>query len=102
MFIVGNRLLLSENKCVKLRAELEEVKAQALAHKKAAEGLSAKKGSLRSQVKQLEIDLKKRDNRLSTLETDRDELLCKTEILQGEISSAKEMAVLEFKASKDF
>uniref|UniRef100_A0A2N9G2Q6 Uncharacterized protein n=1 Tax=Fagus sylvatica TaxID=28930 RepID=A0A2N9G2Q6_FAGSY len=102
MFIVGNRLCLSENKCVKLRAELEEVKAQALAHKKAAEGLSAKKGSLRSQVKQLEIDLKKRDNRLSTLETDSDKLLCKTEILQGKISSAKEMAVLEKRAAFAF
>jgi hypothetical protein len=53
-------------------------------------------------VKQLETDLKKRDNRLSVLETDYDELLRKTEALQGEISNAMEMAILEFKASEDF
>ena len=102
MFIVGNRLRSSEDEYVKLRAELEEAKAQTLAHKKTTEGLTAEKGSLRSQVKQLETNLKKRDDRLSILETKRDELLRKAKALQGEISNAKEMAILEFKASKDF
>ena len=102
MFIVGNRLRSSEDEYVKLRAELEEAKAQTLAHKKTTESLTAEKGSLRSQVKQLETNLKKRDDRLSILETKRDELLRKAKALQGEISNAKEMAILEFKASKDF
>ena len=53
-------------------------------------------------MKKLETDLKKKDDLLSVLETNRDELLRKTKTLQGEISNAKEMVVLEFKASEDF
>ncbi len=87
---------------MKLRVELEEAKAQSLDYKKTAEGLTAERGSLRSQVKQLETNLKKRDDRLSVLESERDELLHKAEALQGEISNAKETAILEFKASEDF
>jgi hypothetical protein len=88
-------------RCAKLRAELEEAKAQSLAHKKAAEGLSAERGTLRSQVKQLETDLKKKDDLLSFWSRNVMSC-CKTEALQGEISNAKEMAILEFKASEDF
>ena len=102
MFVVGNRFRSSEDECAMLRAELEEAKAQTLAHKKVAEGFNAKKGTLRSQVKQLETDLKTKDDILSVLERDHDELLRKTEALQGEVSNAKEMAVLEFKSSEDF
>ena len=102
MFVVGNRLRSSESKLAKLKVNLEEAKAQALAHKKATEGLNAEKGTLKSQMKQLEADLRRKDELISTLETGHDELLHKTEALQGEISDAKEMVVIEFKASKDF
>jgi chromosome segregation ATPase len=102
MFVVGNRLCSSESEFAKLKADLEEAKAQALAHKKVTEGLNAEKGTLRSQVKQLEADLRRKDYLISALETGCDELLHKTEALQGEVSDAKEMAVIEFKASKDF
>uniref|UniRef100_A0A2N9GGC9 Uncharacterized protein n=1 Tax=Fagus sylvatica TaxID=28930 RepID=A0A2N9GGC9_FAGSY len=98
--LVGNMDLLRES--AKLRAELEEAKAQTLAHKMAAEGFNTERGTLRSQVKQLEINLKRKDDLLSVLERNRDELLHKIEALQGEISNAKEMAILEFKASEDF
>ena len=50
---MGNRLCSSESEFAKLKADLEEAKAQALAHKKVTEGLNAEKGTLRSQVKQL-------------------------------------------------
>ena len=67
-----------------------------------AEGLKAEKGSLRSQIKQLEADVKRKDELISALETGRDELLHKTEALQRDISDAKEAAVIDFKAFKDF
>uniref|UniRef100_A0A2N9G5D9 Transposase (putative) gypsy type domain-containing protein n=1 Tax=Fagus sylvatica TaxID=28930 RepID=A0A2N9G5D9_FAGSY len=101
-FVLGNRLRSSRGELAKLKANLEEATAQAQAHKKAAEGLKAEKGSLRSQIKQLEADVKRKDELISALETGRDELLHKTEALQGEISDAKETAVIDYKASEDF
>jgi type I site-specific restriction endonuclease len=101
-FVLGNRLRLSRGELAKLKANLEEATAQAQAHKKAAEGLKAEKGSLRSQIKQLEADVRRKDELISALETGRDELLHKTEALQGEISDAKETAVIDYKASEDF
>jgi predicted nuclease with TOPRIM domain len=102
MFVVGNRLRSSGSELKKLKANLEEATAQAQAHKKAAEGLKTEMGSLRSQIKQLEADVKRKDELISALETGRDELLHKTEALQGEISDAKETAIIDFKASEDF
>uniref|UniRef100_A0A2N9G1S2 Transposase (putative) gypsy type domain-containing protein n=1 Tax=Fagus sylvatica TaxID=28930 RepID=A0A2N9G1S2_FAGSY len=102
MFVVGNRLRSSGSELSKLKANLEEAKAQALAHKKVAEGLKVEKGALRSQIKQLEADVKRKEKLISALETGRDELLHKAEALQGEISDAKETVVIDFKASKDF
>ena len=101
-FVLGNRLRSSRGELAKLKANLEEAMAQAQAHKKAAEGLKAEKGSLRSQIKQLEADVKRKDELISALETGRDELLHKTEALQGEISDAKETAVIDYKAFEDF
>ena len=102
MFVVGNRLRLSESELAKLKTNLEEAKAQALAHRKVTEGLNAEKGTLRSQVKQLEANLRRKDELISALETGRDELLHKTKALQGKILDAKETAVIEFKTSEDF
>ena len=102
MFVLGNRFRLSGGELAKLKANLEEAKAQALAHKKVVEGLKAKNGALRSQIKQLEADVKRKEELISALETGRDELLHKTEALQGEISDAKETTVMDFKASEDF
>jgi hypothetical protein len=101
-FVLGNRLRLSRGELAKLKANLEEATAQAQAHKKAAEGLKAEKGSLRSQIKQLEADVRRKDELISALKTGRDELLHKTKALQGEISDAKETAVIDYKASEDF
>ena len=53
-------------------------------------------------MKQLEADLRRKYELISTLETGCDELLHKTEALRGEISDAKEMAVIKFKAYEDF
>ena len=102
MFVVGNRLRSSGRESAKLKADLEEAKAQTLAHQEAVEVFNAERGTLKRQVKKLETDLKRRDDRLSILEKERDELLQKTEVLQQEVSNAKETAVSEFKASDDF
>ena len=99
---MGNRFRSSESEFAKLKADLEEAKAQTLAHKKVTEGLNAEKGTLRSQVKQLEADLRRKDDLISALEMGRDELLHKTETLRGEISDAKETTVIEFKVFEDF
>ena len=49
------------------------------------EGFNAKRETLRSQMKGLEADLQKKNDFLSFLEKDRNELLGKAEALQGEI-----------------
>ena len=101
MFIVGNRLRSSERESAKLKAKLEKAKAQTLTHQEATEVLNAERGTLKSQVKKLETDLKKKDNRLSALEKERDELLRKTEVLQQQVLNARETVVNEFKTSEE-
>uniref|UniRef100_A0A2N9ES53 Transposase (putative) gypsy type domain-containing protein n=1 Tax=Fagus sylvatica TaxID=28930 RepID=A0A2N9ES53_FAGSY len=86
----------------KLKAELEEAKVQTLAHQEAAEVLNAERGTLKSQVKKLEADLKKKEARLAGLGKERDDLLKKAETLQEEVVHARETAITDFKASEDF
>ena len=102
MFILGNRLRLFDRDLAKLKAELEEAKVQTLAHQEAAEVLNAERGTLKSLVKKLEADLKKKDARLSSLEKECEDLLKKTEGLQEEVANVRETAVTDFKASEDF
>jgi hypothetical protein len=102
MFILGNQIRVSERKSVKFKVELEKAKAQTLAHQDAADVLNAERGTLKSQVKKLESDLKAKDDRLSALEKERDELLWKTVGLQQQVLNAQETAVNEFKTSEEF
>uniref|UniRef100_A0A2N9J1M0 Transposase (putative) gypsy type domain-containing protein n=1 Tax=Fagus sylvatica TaxID=28930 RepID=A0A2N9J1M0_FAGSY len=67
-----------------------------------AEVLNAERGTLKSQVKKLETDLKAKDDRLSVLEKEREELLRKTVGLQQQVLNARETAVNEFKTSEEF
>ena len=102
MFIVGNRIIVSERESVMLKAELEKAKAQTLSYQEIAEVLNAERGTLKSQVKKLETDLKAKDDRLSALEKEHDELLEKTVGLQQQVLNARETAVNEFKTFEEF
>jgi hypothetical protein len=66
------------------------------------EVLNAERGTLKNQVKKLETDLKAKDDRLSALEKERDELLRKTMGLQQQVLNARETAINEFKTSEEF
>uniref|UniRef100_A0A2N9H320 Transposase (putative) gypsy type domain-containing protein n=1 Tax=Fagus sylvatica TaxID=28930 RepID=A0A2N9H320_FAGSY len=102
VFILGNRVRMSARESAKLKADLEKTKAQSSAHQEAMEVLNAERGTLKNQVKKLEIDLKAKDDRLSALEKERDELLRKTVGLQQQVLNARETAVNEFKTSEEF
>ena len=97
MFILGNRLRSFDCDFAKLKAELEEAKVQTLAHQEATEVLNAERGTLKSLVKKLEVDLKKKDARLSGLKKECDDLLKKTDV-----ANVRETTVTDFKASEDF
>ena len=102
MFVVGNRIRSSERESVKLKAKVEKAKSQALAHQETAEVLNAERGTLKGQVKKLETDLKTKDDHLSALEKECDELLRKTVGLQQQVLNARETAINEFKTSEEF
>jgi hypothetical protein len=102
VFVLGNRVRMSARESAKLKADLEKTKAQSSAHQEAMETLNAERGTLKNQVKKLEIDLKAKDVRLSALEKERDELLRKTVGLQQQVLNARETAVNEFKTSEEF
>uniref|UniRef100_A0A2N9IA94 Transposase (putative) gypsy type domain-containing protein n=1 Tax=Fagus sylvatica TaxID=28930 RepID=A0A2N9IA94_FAGSY len=102
VFVLGNRVRMSARESAKLKADLEKVKAQSSAHQEAMETLNAERGTLKSQVKKLETDLKAKDDRLSALEKERDELVRKTVGLQQQVLNARETAVNEFKTSEEF
>uniref|UniRef100_A0A2N9GVG6 Transposase (putative) gypsy type domain-containing protein n=1 Tax=Fagus sylvatica TaxID=28930 RepID=A0A2N9GVG6_FAGSY len=102
VFVLGNRVRMSARESAKLKADLEKTKAQSSAHQEAMETLNAERGTLKNQVKKLEIDLKAKDDRLSALEKERDELLRKTVGLQQQVLNARETAVNEFKTSEEF
>ena len=90
MFILGNRLRSSDRGLAKLKAELEEAKVQTLTHQEAVKVLNAERGTLKSQVKKLEADLKKKDARLAGLGKERDDLLKKADTLQEEVANVRE------------
>ena len=102
VFILGNRVRMSARESAKLKADLEKFKAQSSAHQEAMEVLNVERGTLKNQVKKLETDLKAKDDHLSALENERDELLRKTVGLQQQVLNARETAVNEFKSSEEF
>ena len=53
-------------------------------------------------MKKLEVDLKAKDDRLSVLEKEHEELLRKTVGLQQQVLNARETAVNEFKSFEEF
>jgi hypothetical protein len=102
VFVLGNRVRMSARESAKLKADLEKANAQSSANQEAMETLNAERGVLKSQMKKLETDLKAKDDRLSALEKERDELVRKTVGLQQQVLNARETAVNEFKASEEF